>query len=95
MRLQPLNRALLCASLLLLATTAAAQSEPDPELRRLLIEAIKTRPMRVPVVMRLVGTNEAEGRRIVQDAGLDVRWAADLDQAAEMAVEALAVEASA
>jgi len=42
MRLQPLNRALLGASLLLLATTAAAQSEPDPELRRLLIEAIKT-----------------------------------------------------
>jgi soluble lytic murein transglycosylase-like protein len=42
MRLQPLNRALLCASLMLLSATAAAQSEPDPELRRLLIEAIKT-----------------------------------------------------
>ncbi len=55
-----------------------------------LLEAIKTHPMRVPVIMRLVGTNEEEGRRIVRDAGLDVRWAADLDQAAEMAVEALA-----
>ncbi len=55
-----------------------------------LIEAIKTHPMRVPVVMRLVGTNEEEGRRIVRDAGLDVHWAADLDQAAEMAVGALA-----
>jgi len=50
-----------------------------------LIEAIKTHPMNVPVVMRLVGTNEEEGRRIVKDAGLNVCWAADLDQAAEMA----------
>ena len=54
-----------------------------------LLEAIKTHPMRVPVVMRLVGTNEEEGRRIVKDAGLDVRWAVDLDQAAEMAAGAL------
>jgi soluble lytic murein transglycosylase-like protein len=42
MRLQPLNRALLCASLVLLAPTVTAQSEPDPELRRLLQEAIDT-----------------------------------------------------
>jgi len=53
-----------------------------------LLEAIKTHPMRVPVVMRLVGTNEEEGRRLVKDAGLDVRWATDLDQAAEFAVAA-------
>jgi len=53
-----------------------------------LIEAIKTHPMRVPVVMRLVGTNQEEGRRLIQDAGLDVRWASDLDQAAELAVAA-------
>jgi len=42
MRLQALNRALLCASLVLLAPTVTAQSEPDPELRRLLQEAIKS-----------------------------------------------------
>jgi len=53
-----------------------------------LIEAIKTHPMSVPVVMRLVGTNQDEGRAIVKDAGLDVRWADDLDQAAEFAVAA-------
>jgi len=53
-----------------------------------LLEAIKTHPMRVPVVMRLVGTNQEEGRNIVKDAGLDVRWADDLDQAAEFAVAA-------
>ena len=50
-----------------------------------LVEAIKTRPVNVPVVMRLVGTNEQAGRGIVTDAGLDVRWAADPDEAARMA----------
>ena len=50
-----------------------------------LLEAIKTHPMRVPVIMRLVGTNEEEGRRLVKDAGLDVRWANDLDEAATLA----------
>ena len=54
-----------------------------------LLEAVKTHPMRVPVVMRLVGTNEEEGQRLVREAGLDVRWAADLDEAANMAVEAV------
>jgi len=52
-----------------------------------LLEAIKINPMRVPVVMRLVGTNETEGRQIIKEAGLDVRWADDLDQAAGMAVQ--------
>ena len=59
-----------------------------------LLEAIKTHPMRAPVVMRLVGTNEQEGRRIVKEAGLDVRWANDLDQAAEFAVAAAQEQAS-
>ena len=54
-----------------------------------LLEAIKTHPMRVPVVMRLVGTNEEEGRQLIHDAGLDVRWADDLDQAATLAAEAI------
>ena len=54
-----------------------------------LLEAIKSHPMRVPVVMRLVGTNEEEGRKIVRDAGLDVRWADDLDQAATLAAAAI------
>lgn len=53
-----------------------------------LLEAIKTHPMRVPVVMRLVGTREEEGRKLIHDAGLDVRWAKDLDEAAEMAAQA-------
>ena len=53
-----------------------------------LLEAIKTHPMRVPVVMRLVGTNEEEGRKLIHDAGLDVHWADDLDQAATLATQA-------
>ncbi len=54
-----------------------------------LLEAIKTHPMTVPVVMRLVGTNEEEGRALIHDAGLDVRWANDLDEAATLAAEAI------
>lgn len=55
-----------------------------------LLNAIETHPMRVPVIMRLVGTNEEEGRRLVKDAGLDVRWAGDLDEAASLAAQAAA-----
>jgi len=54
-----------------------------------LLEAIKTHPMNVPVVMRLVGTNEKEGQALVKDAGLDVYWADDLDQAASIAVKVI------
>jgi len=53
-----------------------------------LLNAIETHPMKVPVVMRLVGTNEEQGRKLVKEAGLDVIWADDLDQAAEFAVAA-------
>lgn len=57
-----------------------------------LLEALKSQPvpneLTVPVIMRLVGTNEAEGRRLVKDAGLDVRWANDLDEAATLAAQA-------
>ncbi|MCF7822095.1 MAG: ADP-forming succinate--CoA ligase subunit beta [Mariprofundaceae bacterium] len=54
-----------------------------------LLEAVRTHPMRVPVVMRLVGTNEEEGRKLIHDAGLDVQWADDLDQAATLAAQAI------
>jgi len=53
-----------------------------------LLDAVRERELRVPVIMRLVGTNEREGRALVRQAGLDVRWADDLDQAASMAVAA-------
>ncbi len=52
-----------------------------------LLEAIKIQPMNVPVVMRLVGTNEKEGQKLISDAGLNVLWAKDLDEAATLAAE--------
>ena len=54
-----------------------------------LLQAIQTQPMNVPVIMRLVGTNEEEGQKLIADAGLDVRWANDLDEAASLAAEAV------
>ncbi|MDQ6977704.1 MAG: ADP-forming succinate--CoA ligase subunit beta [Ghiorsea sp.] len=54
-----------------------------------LLEAIKTHPMQVPVIMRLVGTNEKEGQKLIADAELDVQWAKDLDEAATLAAEAI------
>ncbi|MDQ6956765.1 MAG: ADP-forming succinate--CoA ligase subunit beta [Mariprofundaceae bacterium] len=54
-----------------------------------LLEAIKTHPMNVPVVMRLVGTNEEAGQKLIKDAALDVYWADDLDEAASIAVKVI------
>ena len=53
-----------------------------------LLAAVKHVPMRVPVVMRLVGTREEEGRRLIEETGLDITWAGDLDEAAQLAVAA-------
>ncbi len=53
-----------------------------------LIAASRQQAVQVPVILRLVGTREAEGRKLIEDAGLDVRWARDLDEAAELAVAA-------
>ena len=53
-----------------------------------LIAASRQQAVQVPVILRLVGTREQEGRRLIEDAGLDVRWARDLDEAAELAVAA-------
>ncbi len=53
-----------------------------------LLQAIKAQPMNIPVIMRLVGTHEDEGRRLIRDAGLKVQWAANLDEAAGLAAEA-------
>lgn len=53
-----------------------------------LLAAVREAPMPVPVVMRLVGTHEEEGRRLIKEAGLDITWAGDLDEAAKLAVAA-------
>ncbi len=53
-----------------------------------LLAAQKIVQSQVPVVMRLVGTHEEEGQAIIRDAGIDVRWATTLDEAATMVVAA-------
>jgi succinyl-CoA synthetase beta subunit len=47
----------------------------------------RAEPVEVPIVVRLVGTNEAEGRRILADAGLVA--VTGMDEAARAAVAAL------
>ena len=52
------------------------------------VDAHKEMKMGVPVVVRLAGTNVAEGERILEDAGLPLIRAIGLGEAAQKAVEA-------
>jgi len=51
-----------------------------------LLEALKTHELSIPLVMRLVGTHEDEGRQLIKESGIQVLWAHDLDEAAQLAV---------
>ncbi|HEY5477897.1 MAG TPA: succinate--CoA ligase subunit beta, partial [Tepidiformaceae bacterium] len=52
------------------------------------IDAHKQMKIGVPVVMRLVGTNLAEGEALIKESGVPVIRAASLAEAAKKAVEA-------
>ncbi len=52
------------------------------------VDAHREMAVRVPVVVRLAGTNLEEGERILRDSGLALIRAADLGEAARKAVEA-------
>ncbi|MCC7365826.1 MAG: ADP-forming succinate--CoA ligase subunit beta [Dehalococcoidia bacterium] len=52
------------------------------------IDAHKQMDIKVPVVMRLVGTNLAEGEKLLEDSGLPVVRAKELGEAAAKSVEA-------
>ncbi len=52
------------------------------------VDAHKELDVRVPVVVRLAGTNVEDGERILRESGLPVVRAADLGEAARKAVEA-------
>ncbi len=54
------------------------------------VDAPKEMDVRVPVVVRVAGTNLDEGDRILRDSGLPVIRATDLGEAARKAVEAAA-----
>lgn len=58
------------------------------KIARGVIAAVKSVGLRVPLVVRLAGTNEAEGNRLMAESGLAIA-AADLDDAAIKAVAAI------
>jgi succinyl-CoA synthetase beta subunit len=54
------------------------------------VQATRNQEIGLPVIVRLAGTNVAEGRRILDDSELDLIQADDLDDAARKAVAAAA-----
>lgn len=53
-----------------------------------IINAAKTIELRVPLIVRLEGTNVNEGKKLLQESGLPIITAGDLADAAEKAVQA-------
>uniref|UniRef100_V5G520 Succinate-CoA ligase subunit beta n=2 Tax=Anoplophora glabripennis TaxID=217634 RepID=V5G520_ANOGL len=51
-----------------------------------IVGALKTMSLKVPLVVRLEGTNADEARRIIKESGLNIRTAVDLEDAAKKAV---------
>lgn len=52
------------------------------------VHAVQKLDMKIPLIVRLSGTNVAEGRRIIADSGLPIITADTLAEAAEKAVQA-------
>ena len=52
------------------------------------VHAVKNIEMKVPLVVRLSGTNVAEGQRIIAESGLPIITAGTLAEAAEKVVQA-------
>lgn len=52
------------------------------------VQACQTIDIKVPLIVRLSGTNEEEGRKIIADSGLPIISASTLTEAANKAVEA-------
>ncbi len=53
-----------------------------------IVEAARDINLKVPLVVRLEGTNVEEGRRILDESGIDIAFAETMDSAAEKAVAA-------
>jgi len=53
-----------------------------------IVEAVKKTALRVPLVVRLEGTNVEEGKAILQRSGLNITSAKDLNEAAQLVVRA-------
>lgn len=52
-----------------------------------IVNALKDVELKIPIVIRLVGTNEEEGRKIIEESGLNFIAITDLPEAAKKAVE--------
>ena len=52
------------------------------------VQAVRKIDMKVPLIVRLSGTNVEEGRRIIAESGLPIITADTLAEAAEKAVQA-------
>jgi succinyl-CoA synthetase beta subunit len=53
------------------------------------VTAVKEVGLKVPLVVRLEGTNVEQGKKIINESGLNVVSADDLDDAAQKIVKAL------
>lgn len=54
-----------------------------------ILGALKTMNLKIPLIVRLEGTNAVEARKIIQDSGLPILTAENLDEAAKKAVTSL------
>lgn len=54
-----------------------------------IISVLKSRPLNIPLIVRMEGTNVEEGRRLLRDCGLNLITAENLSDAAQKAVEAV------
>jgi malate-CoA ligase subunit beta len=52
------------------------------------VQAVKKIDLKIPLIVRLSGTNVEEGRKIIADSGLPIITATSLAEAAEKAVQA-------
>ncbi len=53
------------------------------------VDAAKETKLKVPLVVRLAGTNFKEGKKILDESGLKILSAGDLNDAAKKIVEAI------
>ena len=53
------------------------------------VEAVKETNLNVPLVVRLAGTNFKEGKEILEQSGLKILSASNLNDAAKKIVEAI------
>lgn len=53
-----------------------------------IVAACKENPLKVPMIVRLQGTNSEAAKKIMEESGLPVKLITDADEAAKAAVEA-------